>query len=121
MQHVKQLAIIYNYVIKNICLSYALSSQSALKTRKQNYIIIFTSLSGSFMLFRFLQKKFFQQFVENYVEKLLKLLKTIIVNPIYSNSKHNLHTISTIQTHQKYLNNPVQTDYTISHIPYHNI
>ena len=51
-------------------------SQSVLKTRKQNYIIIVTSLSGSFMLFRFLQKKFFQQIVENYVEKLLKLLKT---------------------------------------------
>ena len=96
-------------------------SQSALKTRKQNYIIIVTSLSGSFILFRFLQKKFFQQIVENYVEKLLKLLKTKIVNLIYSNSKHNLHTISHIQTHQKYLNVLMQIDYTISHIPYHNI
>ena len=70
-QH-KQLAIIYNYVIKNICLSVMLLAPNSLETRKQNYIIIFTSLSGSLMLFRFLQKKFFQQIVENYVEKLLK-------------------------------------------------
>ena len=102
--------------VRRLCFL-APSSQSALKTRKQNYIIIFTSLSGSFMLFRFLQKNFFQQIVENYVEKLLKLLKTKIVNPIYLNSKHNLH----IQIHQKYFNNPVQNHYTISHIPYHYI
>ena len=54
-------------------LSVVCSKQSSiLETRKQNYIIIFTSLSGSLMLFRYLQKKFFQQIVENYVEKLLK-------------------------------------------------
>lgn len=34
---------------KYLSIGYALSSQSALKTRKQNYIISFTSLLGSFI------------------------------------------------------------------------
>ena len=48
-------------------------SQSALKTRKQNYIISFTSLLGSFMLFRFLQKNFFNKLLKT----MLKTVETV--------------------------------------------
>ena len=120
MYQVRQLTIIYNYVIKNICPSVMFPASSSLETRKQNYIIIITSLLGSFMLFRFLQK-IFSTNCWKLCWKTVETVENKIVNLIYTNSKHNLHIISPIQTHQKYLNIIMQIDYTIPHIPYHNI
>ena len=112
-----------------------LLAPNSLETRKQNYIIIITSLSGSSMLFRFLQKIFFNKMLKtmlkvcwncwklkNYCRKYYNTISHIIhVNHIYIIRKYYLTYIIPIQHPQKYFNILMQINYTISHIPYHNI
>ena len=109
-------------------LSYAPSSQSALKTRKQNYIIIFTSLLGSFLTTVASRFQFFNKMLKTMLKvcwncwKLKNYCrKYYIVNHIYIIRKYNLTYIIPIQYPQKSTPKTVQIDYTIPHIPYHNI
>lgn len=109
-------------------MSKLLGQAVSIKTRKQNYIIICTSLPCSFSTTVASRFQFFQQNVENYVESLLKLLKTqkLLTTVVFRqshlpNSKHNLHSIQdhsvyTIFTKihiQNYTNSQYYITYTI--------